>query len=455
MLKLEKGKRIFKRFQSNEDGNVALTFAVSAVAIIGCMGAAMDFSTLSNAKSRSQSIADQSALSAAIFVKNNDRPPSSREEGLTAGHHSAHDLGYEFKGFVEGGARNVDVNVVYDDNLKEARVTVSGNTVPTFIQVLGKHDMSFAATTTVSYLEVDETHPASIVMVLDNSGSMRWDDKKLLSGNVRPSGAQPRIDALKTTIGTFRNELKGRIGNQVESDGQVVLRTGILPYNSEVVALPGTAKRSMHFGFTGINDFFVNAMVAQGNTNSNPPMLVARTWLELEDDAHRQEANRSDQTYRQPLKFIVFMTDGQNTSGDYRFEPDDTTNRYYAFKSLFGRPEQWWVSNNRAYDSDFKEGNLVLDSDRQTIESCEAMKAEGTEIFSIGYGLDVGSYYDPLRPSSPASVSEATRATAFALLSSCASKPENFIAAADGNELEGAFDQIQNAIVKELIRIKS
>jgi len=124
MFKIMNGKNLLRRFRGNEDGNMAAMFAISAVAVVGAMGAAMDYSTLSNAKARSQSIADAAALSAAIFVKDNDRPPANFSEGLTQGDHSADALGYEFKGFVEGGASNVNVNVVYDDNAKEARVTV-------------------------------------------------------------------------------------------------------------------------------------------------------------------------------------------------------------------------------------------------------------------------------------------------------------------------------------------
>ena len=68
-------------------------FSLGAIAVIGGMGAAMDYSTLTNAKARSQSIADATALSAAIFVKNNDRPPTNFQEGFTQGQHNAQDFG--------------------------------------------------------------------------------------------------------------------------------------------------------------------------------------------------------------------------------------------------------------------------------------------------------------------------------------------------------------------------
>jgi hypothetical protein len=427
-------------------------FGLSATVIIGCMGAAMDFSTLSNAESRSQSIADQTALSAAIFVKNYDRPPQSSDEGVTAGTHSAENLGYDFKGWVDGGAENVTVNVVYDDNAKEARVSVTGKTVPTFVQIFGKQKLDFSAESVVSYLDVDEMHSASVVLVLDNSGSMRWDSDKMKSGGIRPDNPKSRMDGLQTSVRTFRDELRSRIGDQKKSNGHRVLRTGILPYNSAIIPRPDDAERKMAWGFNGVSEKFVGDMKAEGGTNSNPPMAEAREWLTQEDTKHRTEAARNEETYRQPLKFVVFMTDGQNTSGDYIFEAQSGTGYYY--KQISGN---WYYTRNPYWANyyGYREGVLRLDSDEKTIESCQAMHAAGTTVYTIGYALEVGNYYDPLYPSDPGVVTEATRATAYSLLSSCASKPEFFIQASDGNELEGAFDQIQNSIVKELIRIKT
>lgn len=452
MLKLKSRKSLLRRYRNDEDGNMAMLFSLSAVVVIGAMGAAMDYSTLSNAKARSQSIADATALSAAIFVKNNDRAPSNNSEGFAQGQHSAHSLGYEFKGFVEGGAKNVDVNVVYDDNAKEARVTVSGNTVPTFVQLLGKQNLKFSSESVVSYLDVDETHPASIVLVLDNSGSMRWDSEKMSASGTRPANPTARIDGLKKSVRTFRDELNSRIGDQINVDGLRILRTGILPYNSQIIATSNGSSRKMDWGFTGVNEGHINSMRAAGGTNSNPPMERAKTWLSAEDNKHRQEAVRNSEEYRQPLKFAVFMTDGQNTSGNYVFEAESGTGYYYKkSRGVWYYTRSAWYAGRYGY----REGRIGLDSDDKTIESCRAMQAEGTTIYTIGYALETGNYYDPLYPASPGQVTEATRSTAYSLLNSCASKPEFFIKAADGNELEGAFDQIQNSIVKELIRIKS
>jgi len=427
-------------------------FAVSAVAVIGGMGAAMDYSTLSNAQSRSQSIADQTALAAAIFVKNNDRPPESFQEGFTQGTHSADSLGYEFKGFVDGGAGNVDINVVYDDNAKEARVTVSGNTVPTFIQILGQQELAFSAEAVVSYLDIDDKHPASITLVLDNSGSMSWDDKLANPDGRSPDDAAPRIDGLEFSVNKFNFELQDRLGT-TDDDGYRTVRTGMLPYSSDIVA---STQVQMKHGYLTPRE--VNAMTPAGNTNSNPPMQRAKEWLDGENQQHRLEANRVSVEYREPLKFVVFMSDGQNTIGDFFFTEDEFAPTWWRQRSN-GSWQGFYAGDFPNFSGGFgyERGHLRRSSDLDTIETCQTLKAQGTEIFTIGYALELG-FYNANSSSNPTLTREVdlwNQTNAFNLLQSCASKPENFVRAADNEELEAAFDTIQNAIVKELIRIKS
>ena len=441
-----------------------MTFAVGTTVLIGIIGTSMDYSMASTAGKRAQQVADTVALNGAIFVKNEGYVPMSSEDaGLPPGTYTATQLDIEFRDFVNRGSDGVNVNVAYNDTAKEVTVTVSGETNTTFTRVLGKEHVEFSSKAVVSYMEVDNKQPASIALVLDNSGSMRRDDKPMIGseGSVntpaneleRPADAVPRIDALKTSVKNFRNDLRRRIGKERKVDGQRVLRTGILPYNSEIKDWTNNAATGMLWGFAGINNNHVDNMQPEGGTNSNPPMAKAKQWLEVEEDKHRAEATRTNKSYKEPLKFVVFMTDGQNTTGNFEFVADDTTGRWYAFKSFDGNPPQWWVSG-RKYDSDFEEGRLELDSDKETIKSCEAMHADGVEIFTIGYALDVGQYWDPLTEK-PQPVTEKTKAVAYGLLAACASEPANFIKATDGTELNGAFNQIQNSIVEELIRMKS
>jgi len=52
-------------------------------------------------------------------------------------------------------------------------------------------------------------------------------------------------------------------------------------------------------------------------------------------------------------------------------------------------------------------------------------------------------------------VDQTVQTAAYNLMENCASTPDHFIRAGDADQLEAAFDEIQNAIVEELIRIKS
>ncbi len=410
----------------------------------------MDFSTLSNAEARGQAIADQTALNAAIFMKDNDRKPEAGDNGYTEGYHTAEDLGYEFKGWVKGGSSGVGVNVVYDDNAKEARVTVNGNTVPTFMQIFGKQQLDFRAESVVSYLQIDEKHPASIALVLDNSGSMAWDDKIANNNGSSSSGAIPRITGLETSVNTFTAELSSRLGTE-DDTGLKTIRMGMLPYSSNIVS---DNRVNMKWGYLTPNE--VNAMTPSGSTNSNPPMAQAKSWMDVENTFHQNEATRAGEDYREPLKFIVFMSDGQNTLGAYEFEADDTAPVLWK-QNYYGGWSGSWASSYPNGRSGYTRGHLRRNTDRLTIESCTELKSKGAKIFTIGYALDVGKYHANYnnQPYTTETVNLWNQTNAYNLLLSCASKEENFTIAGDTTELEAAFDEIQNAIVKELIRIKS
>ena len=445
------------RYYKKEDGNMALTFALSLTLIVTAMGAATDFSSLGNSRDKAQSVADSIALAAAIYVKDHDRPPSSDDEGYRDGvTYQASDLGYEFKNVFEASEKSPDgsaaeegvtVRVVYDDNAKEARVTVQGATKPNFTQVFGKGRLPFTADTVVSYLETEDSFPASISLVLDNSGSMAWDDRLALPNGASPPGATPRIEGLKRSVNTFVRELDDRLEEVV--DGQRIMRMSMLPYSSNLI---DSRRVSMRFGFLRRGQ--VNAMVASGATNSNPPMMLAAEEMRRENRVHRNEARRTKKEYVEPLKFVIFMSDGQNTVGQREFIPDSSSPFWWDYRPQFNRydgPELQETSTH------MHQGYYRSPADRLTVDACNELKAEGTQIFTIGYGLDVGNYNANNRFFSrfvrPVTIE--SQSNAFALLSSCASSGDHFVRADDAKALESAFDTIQNAIVEELIRIKS
>jgi len=487
MIVLKKANSILQRLKRDESGMAAISWAISLTAIIGAVGAAMDFTVLSNADARSQSIADTTALAAAIYVKNNGRPPT--EEGtLTDGDHTAASLNYEYKNFVVNGAEGVNINISYDDNAKEVTTTVTGKTNPILVQVLGFNELEFKAQSVVSYLNIEDKFPASIALVLDNSGSMQFDDRLPASienvdfdrncwrlgssgwyigtcttthrHGIKAEGAQIRLDGLKSSVIKFQDDLRDRLGTEDESDRRTV-RMGMLPYSS---AVDEDREIAMTWGYlpegTQTNNNNTDAqrtiygMRADGGTNSNPPMAKARTWLQNEAAQHTAEAERTQSVDKEPLKFVIFMTDGQNTVGDLELE-EGPTGEWHRQNS-----NGTWTSRTFQFNGSI-EGSLKLLTDAQTVDSCTLMKEqEDVTIFTIGYALeDAGEYrvngWNNNHDDELFNVEESVRSAAYNLMQSCASSPEHFIPAANADQLEAAFDEIQNAIVEELIRLKS
>ena len=495
MVFLKKANRILKKFKRDESGTTALTWALSLTVIMGAMGASLDFVVASNADARSQTIADNTALAAAIYVKTHGRPPTADGE-LTAGTHNAAELGYEYKSSVIGGANGVDVEIIYDDDAKEVTTIVSGKTNPLLAQVLGVDEIDFSAVSVASYLNVEDTFPASIALVLDNSGSMQFDDRLPASlhdvthptncwrwfnnrwnwgayctfthkHGTKAPGAQVRLNGLKSSVVNFQTELSSRLGTEDESSRRTI-RMGMLPYSSAIIS---AGQQTMKWGYlnegnpnhvnnnSNPNDDIDNAigiygMKADGGTNSSPPMSTAKTWLEAEERIHSDEAKRARvPDDKDPLKFVIFMTDGQNTVGNYDVDPGPT-GQWHKETS----PGSW--STSGSYQSGWIEGTLTLQTDAETTTSCQEMKDQGVTIFTIGYALEDHGYFrvngwDGREPDSTFLVSSSVRSAAYNLMQSCASSPEHFIPAANADQLEAAFDEIQNAIVEELIRLKS
>ncbi len=455
MFFLNKINRALKSFRRDEAGNMAMIFALSATAICIGVGSAVDYTTLSHAKNKSQSVADTMALQAAIFVKNNDRFPKNNEEGYMNGRrYSAAELGQDFRGWVEGGAENVFFTVHYNDDTKEAVVTVEGATVPSFMQVTGKSRLPFKSVATVSYMEIEDKFPASIALVMDNSGSMRFDDKKAEDAyqdsygrwwGEEPAGSSERIAGLKTSVIQFKKDLKSRLGAQT-STGHRYIRMGMLPYSSDIIE---EGRRDMRWGY--LPNTKINAMVPDGGTNSSPPMEEVRKWMEGEEDKHLNEAERMGEEYVEPLKFVIFMTDGQNTVGNYMLIPGPS-GRWYKQTN-----EGWYVRSS--YEVGYTQGWLVLATDSETKLSCTQMKNDGVEIFTIGYALEPGPFlvngWSDWPEDRAYYVKPSVQSAAYNLMASCASSEDHFIKAENAEQLEAAFDRIQNAIVEELIRIKS
>jgi len=83
MAFLGKTSNILKKFKRDESGMTALTWSLSVSVMLFALGGAVDMSAMAKAKRKSQSIADTTALAAAIHIRNHGQIPENRHTGLT------------------------------------------------------------------------------------------------------------------------------------------------------------------------------------------------------------------------------------------------------------------------------------------------------------------------------------------------------------------------------------
>ena len=246
----------------------------------------------------------------------------------------------------------------------------------------------------------DGSNPLSMMLVLDRSGSMSWDSGRTTTetvavycssgkgkkkttyqcGTTTEEVDVPKIDVLKEAVAELTEHIE-------ESDPtNEYARMGAVSYNSET---NDSDKESITWTKSDVIDF-ANDLDADGGTNSEDAMKWAyqQVTSTTEINAHKSKNGSSS-----PATFIVFMTDGENSTGS------DYWNDY---------------------------------ADKQTLVYCTKAKDEGVIIFTVAF-------------QAPTAGKE--------LLSSCASSSSNYYDAESADELTEAFQDIGEEAVKLVTRL--
>ena len=158
-----KFRRVFGAFRKESGGNVALTFAIAAIPMIGFIGAAVDFSHANSVKAAMQAALDSTAL---MLSKN--------VAGLTNDQMQSAAQAYFNAMFNRPEAKNITVTASYTTT-GGASLSVSGSaTVPTtFLGVIGYNEIPVNDTSTTKW----GSSRLRVALVLDNTGSMDSDGK--------------------------------------------------------------------------------------------------------------------------------------------------------------------------------------------------------------------------------------------------------------------------------------
>ncbi len=439
-------KKMFRRYRKDTSGNFATIWAVSIGAIVFTVGSAYDVNQISKAKQMAQMAADNMALTASIAVDfgNDDKFVEGQAYSYEYLGGPAKDFTDSMQGVVRydiiddaDQKRDDDGNLVFDDfgnpvyEKLLARATVSGSYTPAFMGVLGVNSIDFKASADVAYAK-REGKPASIFFVTDNSGSMGSRD----NNNVR------KISSLKTSMRSFMDTLKGI------KHGDRVFRTALFPYSSNLIS-----GKIVNPKWSTLSNNNINLMSASGGTRSTNALRRAREKFDLENAIH-QAANSEDQ----PLKFLIFMSDGANNGVTTRTVCQDeqvwvpegperwvlhyygTDYTYYSYR--------WWfkyydVTHHPASGGGYETQEVCTEEvyspvNEASLEQCTYMKNNGVQIYSIAYD-----------------VSASERDMAVNFMKTCSSGEDVYYKyASTGADLQEVFEEIGEAVVKEVIRVK-
>ena len=448
--------RLVREFRDDAKGATAITFGLGLTTMLIAMGAGIDFAMASKKQSQAQDLADRVGVAAAVYIKNSRAgvAPQSDEDGLRDGvAYKAKDLGMD-----EFAFGDTDAEVVVDYGIEDATVTVNGTIPTTFMALAGIEETEYTAKAVIKYEKIG-IRASSIMLVLDNSGSMAWNDLSDFKNEngewETPAEAQSRIDGLKTATQTLLDEIS-TLEDLVDLDNFV--RTGMIPFSGSIL---DNNRVWMDWGL--ISDVDVEAMQPDGLTNSAPPMQAALAELQGEDDAHALKENAD------PLKFAIFMTDGVNTvSQGTRWTPKPGT-ELYKTNACFGRfgcydfydtsadfqndPPKHGYEDHWAFTSQtaWEEGTLRNEDDITTLEDCETLKSDGVYVYAIGFAVNPGDYGGT--GGGRQRIDDVFSNRIYSFLEECSSGPGFYKVANTSASLDDVFKKIGQTIHKRSIYV--
>lgn len=191
--------RSFARFTAARGGNVAITFAISAIPILAFVGASVDYSRANAIKSALQAALDSTAL----MLSRDAATLSSTDLQSKA-------YNYFNAMFTRAGVTNVKVTATYT-SAGGSNVVVGGSAdMPTqFMSILGYNAITVTGTSTAAW----GSTRLRVALVLDTTGSMDYDGK---------------LTALKTATKNLLTQLQ----NATSTNGDVYV--SIVPFSRGV-----------------------------------------------------------------------------------------------------------------------------------------------------------------------------------------------------------------------------
>ncbi|MBV2187016.1 MAG: VWA domain-containing protein [Rhizobium sp.] len=325
MVDTRKKHRFFRGFMADRGGNFGTMTAIMLPVLLAGVGVAMDLAKLVQVRSALQDAADSAALSAASALAGKG---ISDEEAIEQ---AKKFMAAQFKNTNQNGALPIEGDQQDEDLADTALASVhrtagaSGATNTYEVTVTGQYDVPMNAfTRLLGYEKVrigvestaesttESKNALSMYLVLDRSGSMAENTSTV--NEAQPTKVETykcgyswcsrtvtnyvlKIDALKIAVADLVEQLK------TADPEQKYVRTAAISYNSS-----SQSPTTFEWGTTKVTDY-VKALSATGGTDSSNAVKTAyqKVTAASEVSAHIAKNGQKD-----PGKFIVFMTDGDN-----------------------------------------------------------------------------------------------------------------------------------------------
>jgi Flp pilus assembly protein TadG len=186
MIAWKKLCRTLSAFRSARGGNVAITFAIAVLPILGFVGAAVDYSRANSVKAAMQTALDSTALML------------SKEAAIdTEDQLKANALKYFTALFVKPEAQNIQVTVSYTtDGGSKIVIGATAQLPADFTKILGFDTFNVVASSTSRW----GTNRLRVALVLDNTGSMA-DAGKIGALQTATHGLLTQLQNAVTTAG--------------------------------------------------------------------------------------------------------------------------------------------------------------------------------------------------------------------------------------------------------------
>ncbi|MFN7008464.1 MAG: VWA domain-containing protein [Allorhizobium sp.] len=332
MVETRKKHSLLQGFMRDRRGNFGTMTAILLPVVLAGAGVAMDLAKMVEVRNALQDSADSAALSAASALAGQG---ISDEKAIEL---AKKFLAAQFKNVTQnGGALSEDEEQAAKDLADTALASVtrtagaSGATNTYEVTVTGQYDVSMNAfTALLGYEKVrisvsstsesttESKNALSMYLVVDRSGSMAENTSTV--NEAQPTKVEYyqcgwnwcsrtvtnyvlKIDALKVAVADLVDQL-----NTADPEKKYV-RTAAISYNSS-----SQSPTTFEWGTKAAMDY-VNALTATGGTDSSNAVKTAyqKVTAASEVNAHIAKNGQKD-----PGKFIVFMTDGDNnyTSAD-------------------------------------------------------------------------------------------------------------------------------------------